>query len=118
MELLGTVDWSGRIFSGGWVEGGGQTYSAVEPATGQTLGQVGSASAADVDRAVGLGREAQPLWAAMSYQARARSPWMLPGKSYCPTGHLMVGRLVFTTRGGATEPTTCRGAVTQPLRVD
>ena len=71
MELLGTVDWSGRIFSGGWVEGGGQTYSAVEPATGQTLGQVGAASAADVDRAVGLGREAQPLWAAMSYQARA-----------------------------------------------
>ena len=71
MELLGTVDWSGRIFSGGWVEGGGQTYSAVEPATGRTLGQVGAASAADVDRAVGLAREAQPLWAAMSYQARA-----------------------------------------------
>jgi benzaldehyde dehydrogenase (NAD) len=71
MELLGTVDWSGRIFSGGWVEGGGQTYPAVEPATGRTLGQVGAASAADVDRAVGLARRAQPLWAAMSYQARA-----------------------------------------------
>jgi benzaldehyde dehydrogenase (NAD) len=73
MELLGTVDWSGRIFSGGWVAGGGETYSAVEPATGQILGQVGAASAADLDRAVGLAQQAQPLWAEMSYQARAAS---------------------------------------------
>ena len=71
MELLGTVDWSGRIFSGGWIEGGGQTYPAVEPATGQILGQVGAASPADVDRAVALARQAQPLWAATSYEARA-----------------------------------------------
>jgi benzaldehyde dehydrogenase (NAD) len=71
MELLGTVDWSGRIFSGGWVEGGGGTYQSVEPATGRTLGQVGAASAADADRAVELARQAQPSWAATSYSQRA-----------------------------------------------
>ena len=71
MELLGTVDWSGRIFSGGWVEGGGDTYPAVEPATGRTLARVGAASPSDVDRAVEWARQAQPSWAALSYEARA-----------------------------------------------
>jgi benzaldehyde dehydrogenase (NAD) len=71
MELLGAVDWFGRIFSGGWVEGGGGTYPSVEPATGQILAQVGAASADDVNRAVRLARQAQPLWAATSYQERA-----------------------------------------------
>ena len=71
MELLGTVDWSCRIFSGGWVEGGGGSYPSVEPATGNPLGQVGAASAADVNRAVELARQGQRLWAGMSYQQRA-----------------------------------------------
>lgn len=71
VELLGSAAWEGRIFSGGWTVGGGQTYPAVEPATGHTLGQVGAASAADVDRAVGLAREAQTAWAATPYDDRA-----------------------------------------------
>ena len=71
MGLLDTVDWPGRIFSGGWVRGGGQTYPTLEPATGRTLGQVGAASVADVDRAVELAVSAQPGWAGASYQMRA-----------------------------------------------
>jgi benzaldehyde dehydrogenase (NAD) len=71
MGLLDTVDWPGRIFSGGWVRGGGQTYPTMEPATGRTLGQVGAASVADVDRAVELALAAQSGWAAASYQTRA-----------------------------------------------
>jgi benzaldehyde dehydrogenase (NAD) len=71
MELLGTADWSCRIYSGGWVEGGGGSYLSVEPATGNPLGQVGAASAADVNRAVELARQGQRLWAGTSYQERA-----------------------------------------------
>ncbi len=71
MGLLDTSDWSGRIFSGGWIRGGGPTYPAVEPATGRILGQVGAASAADVDRAVELAMIAQPAWAATTYLRRA-----------------------------------------------
>ena len=71
MDLLGTVDWSGRIYSGGWVAGDGGTYQSVEPATGRTLAQVGAASTADLDRAVDLAGRAQPSWAASSYSQRA-----------------------------------------------
>src|SRR5690349_20721801 len=71
VELLGSPVWEGRIFCGGWIDGGGRTYPAVEPATGRTLGQVGAASAADVDRAIGLARVAEPGWAATPYDERA-----------------------------------------------
>ncbi|MFJ4206518.1 hypothetical protein ACIP2Y_43875 [Streptomyces sviceus] len=45
--------WEGRIFSGSgeWISGSGEAYDAVEPATGKTLGRVGSAAPADVDKA-------------------------------------------------------------------
>ena len=71
MGLLSTVQWSGRVFSGGWTEGGGGAYDSIEPATGRALGQVGAASVMDVDRAVELARQAQPGWAAASYEERA-----------------------------------------------
>ena len=70
MALLESAIWSGRIFSGGWVEGDGQTYPAVEPATGRTLGQVGAAAVSDVDRAVRRASTAQVQWAATSYEER------------------------------------------------
>ncbi len=71
MALLEETYWSGRIYSGGWVEGGGQSYPAVEPATGRTLGQVGAAAAADFHRAVGRASAAQAAWAATPYDVRA-----------------------------------------------
>ena len=71
VALLEETYWSGRIYSGGWVEGGGQSYPAVEPATGRTLGQVGAAAAADFHRAVGRASAAQAAWAATPYDVRA-----------------------------------------------
>jgi benzaldehyde dehydrogenase (NAD) len=37
MSLLDGAEWSGQIFSGGWVAGSGRTYPALEPATGRVL---------------------------------------------------------------------------------
>src|SRR6478609_4295442 len=70
-ELMGAVDWAGKIFSGEWVHGGGETYPAIEPATGRTLGEVGAASTEDVAHAVDRARTAHVIWAAMSYEQRA-----------------------------------------------
>ena len=36
-ELLGAAAWAGKIYSGGWVDGGGHTFASVEPATGRQL---------------------------------------------------------------------------------
>jgi benzaldehyde dehydrogenase (NAD) len=70
-ELLGTDEWPGRIYSGGWVYGSGRTFKSVEPATGRQLAEVGSASTDDVRRAVQRASDAQPSWAATPYDVRA-----------------------------------------------
>src|SRR5215211_1249422 len=71
MELLGTGHWAGRVFSGGWLQGGGETYASVEPATGQQLAEVGAAAPQDVRRAVQRAGDTQPAWAATPYDHRA-----------------------------------------------
>jgi benzaldehyde dehydrogenase (NAD) len=71
MQLLGDRKWQRKIFSGGWIDGGGDTYASVEPATMQQLGEVGAATAADVGRAVQRASKAQPGWAATPYDRRA-----------------------------------------------
>ncbi|MEU6801502.1 aldehyde dehydrogenase family protein [Streptomyces neyagawaensis] len=73
MTLLDSSTWEGRIFSGSgeWIIGTGEEYDAVEPATGKTLGRVGSATPADVDRAVKRAVRAQREWAARPYSDRA-----------------------------------------------
>lgn len=71
MGLLSEGQWSGRLFSGGWRDGGGGVRASVEPATGKSLGRAGLASVGDVDEAVELARQAQPGWAAESYEERA-----------------------------------------------
>ena len=48
MSLLQESDWRGRIFSDGWTEGSGAAYPVVSPATGETLGEMGMATPADV----------------------------------------------------------------------
>ena len=72
MALLEPADWSGRIFSGGWVAGGGQSNPAVEPATGRTLGTSGSGRRVRC-RPGGPTRPARHRaeWAATSYEVRA-----------------------------------------------
>jgi benzaldehyde dehydrogenase (NAD) len=72
MSLLdGATAWSGRIFQGGWVPGGGGEIPDVEPATGEELARVGVADVDDVARAAGRAAEAQPRWAGTDYQERA-----------------------------------------------
>jgi benzaldehyde dehydrogenase (NAD) len=71
MAFLDQSTWQGRIYSGGWVPGSGGEYDAIEPATGGTLARVGAATAADVHKAAEAAAQAQPEWAALSYDKRA-----------------------------------------------
>ncbi len=71
MSLLETADWSGKIFSGGWVAAKGGTITSDEPATGQILAEVGLANGADVAAAAQAARAAQPAWAATPGHERA-----------------------------------------------
>jgi len=71
MGLLEPRDWTGKIYIGGWVDGGGAAYPVIEPATGEELGQAGRASVADVARATELAAETQRAWAAKTYDERA-----------------------------------------------
>ena len=59
--FLGT-DWHGSIFTGAWSPGGGESYTVVEPATGQTLAEIGAASADDVYAAAARAASAQKQW--------------------------------------------------------
>ena len=46
-ELLNEQDWTGKIFSDGWVDAP-ETIETIEPATGDVLGTAGVANAASV----------------------------------------------------------------------
>jgi benzaldehyde dehydrogenase (NAD) len=73
MGLLDGVDWQGNIFTGGrWRPGRGGDYPVVEPATGDELGRMGSATPEDVTEAGAAALDAQAAWAAMPHTARAR----------------------------------------------
>jgi benzaldehyde dehydrogenase (NAD) len=66
MALMDEAVWRGKIYSGGWVHGGGGDAPVTEPATGAELGRTGIAAPADVARAAQLAAAAQPAWAATS----------------------------------------------------
>jgi benzaldehyde dehydrogenase (NAD) len=72
MGLLDPTIWTGKVFSGGWVSPAGGERSVREPATGEELGRVGLADAGDVAGATARAAQAQPAWAAASYEERAR----------------------------------------------
>jgi benzaldehyde dehydrogenase (NAD) len=63
--------WEARIFSPTWRASEGGHAAVTEPATGETIGTIGVANAADVDRAVGIANRANPAWAAMPFDRRA-----------------------------------------------
>src|SRR2546422_3188255 len=65
---------SGRMFIGGeWVGNiSGRTFPTLNPATGEVLGRVPIALAADVDRAVRAAHLAFPAWSETSGPERAR----------------------------------------------
>lgn len=70
-NLLGNRQWNGKIFDGQWVDGSGDAVESVEPATGEVLGVIGTATASDIDRAAHAASLAQPDWAATIGQVRA-----------------------------------------------
>lgn len=64
-------DWHSRIFTGSWTEAAGGAYDVIEPATGETLGAVGSATASDVLAAATRAAAAQKDWARRTPADRA-----------------------------------------------
>jgi len=68
-ELLNAQDWTGKIYSDGWVDAP-QTIETVEPATGEVLGVAGVADAATVAKAAQSAARAQRAWAATPMAGR------------------------------------------------
>ena len=62
-NLLNEDDWTGKIFSDGWVDAP-ETIEIIEPATGESLGVAGVANAASVAAATKSAAKAQRAWAA------------------------------------------------------
>ncbi|HEX2075035.1 MAG TPA: benzaldehyde dehydrogenase [Geodermatophilus sp.] len=71
MALLEDGAWQGKVWTGSWTDGSGGTYDAVEPATGNVIGQVGKATPEDVDAAAERAVVAQRQWAALPFEERA-----------------------------------------------
>ncbi|HSP36812.1 MAG TPA: benzaldehyde dehydrogenase [Frankiaceae bacterium] len=71
MPLLDSTIWSAKAFTDGWQVTSGGTAPVREPATGSQLGEVGIADASDIGAACARAVEAQPGWAATSFQQRA-----------------------------------------------
>jgi benzaldehyde dehydrogenase (NAD) len=63
--------WQGKIFSGGWIAGGGGDAAVIEPATGAEIGRTGIATPADVSDAAEKAAAAQPSWAALPHTQRS-----------------------------------------------
>jgi benzaldehyde dehydrogenase (NAD) len=68
-ELLGRRDWSGKLFSDGWVDAP-ETIDTVEPATGEVLATAGVANAETVASATRSAVRAQRDWAALPMTER------------------------------------------------
>src|SRR3954468_20853166 len=71
MPLLGGSAWQGKIYSTGWVDGSGESYPVVSPATGEQLATMGAATQADVHKAATAASDAQRDWAAVPYTERS-----------------------------------------------
>jgi len=60
----------GLLIAGAWRRGSGPHFASTNPATGEPVWSVASASATEVDAAVAAARAAQPAWAAAPPEAR------------------------------------------------
>jgi benzaldehyde dehydrogenase (NAD) len=63
--------WHGALFTGRW-EASADTADVIEPATGQVLGRIGLASAAQIGSAAAAAAQAQRAWAGAPYEQRAQ----------------------------------------------
>jgi len=69
-NLLDESQWTGKIYSGGWVDAPTK-IETTEPATGQVLGSAGGGDAAAIARAAVSATKAQRAWAATPFEKRA-----------------------------------------------
>ncbi|HJF15971.1 MAG TPA: benzaldehyde dehydrogenase [Enteractinococcus helveticum] len=69
--LLDDPRWHNNILSDGWKSGTGEDIAIIEPATGETLGTIGSASPDDVQTAAKSAAAAQKAWAKIAPTQRA-----------------------------------------------
>src|SRR3954447_16519056 len=92
MALLEDGAWRGKVWTGTWTDGSGGTYTAVEPATGAELGEVGEATRAGVEKAGARATDVQREWAALPFEQRAavlrRAGDLLTGNAEEITGWL------------------------------
>ena len=71
MAFFDPSEWDGKLYSSGWADGSAGTEPVIEPATGQTIGNFGTASPEDVIAAAAAAAAAQRSWAACSYELRS-----------------------------------------------
>ena len=69
-KLLDASVWGSRLFYGTWQDGR-STFVVTEPATGETLGEVGASSPADIPTIVVAARNAQAEWQEWPAEKRA-----------------------------------------------
>ena len=69
-SLLDESQWTGKIYSGGWVDAPTQ-IETIEPATGEVLGAAGGGDADSIARAAKSAARAQRAWAATPFTDRA-----------------------------------------------
>lgn len=72
MTINDNAPWQGQLFFGHWQSGQGPVLPVREPATGETLARIATATPADIDQAVDIARQAQTGWAATPFDQRAR----------------------------------------------
>lgn len=70
MTLLPPDVWTGKVFDGDWRDGT-STAATTEPATGETLGEIGLVGADEIADAGRAALAAQREWAALPYDQRA-----------------------------------------------
>jgi len=71
MTLLDSATWSAKIAAGGWIPGGGALLPVRDVATGETIGELGTATPEQVLEAATRAAAAQRQWAALPPAARA-----------------------------------------------
>ena len=63
--------WQQHLFLGGWQSGDGQQMNVTEPATGDVLSRLKSATPADVERAANIASAAQKRWMDVPFDQKA-----------------------------------------------
>ena len=71
MAFLDPKTWSGKLFTGVWEKGSGDTVDIYEPATGDVLGSYSAATPEDVAKAASRAAQAQKEWALVKPEEKA-----------------------------------------------